>query len=81
MTVPFDRRQFLSSAGSAAISAAMLTNPCDAWNQDLAKTQTNALDEFIDFDATGLAELIKKKEVTPSELVDFLLGVLKPSIL
>ena len=70
MTVSFNRRQFLTSAGSAVFSAAILANSCDAWNQDLAKNHTNGLDEFIDFDATGLAELIKKKEVTPSELVD-----------
>lgn len=38
--------------------------------QDRDRNLTRELDEFVNYDATGLADLIKKKEVTPSELVE-----------
>ncbi len=76
------RREFLISSaliGASALGGCKLTKPVSLLNQK----SLAPLDEFLDYDALGLAELIRKKEVTPAELVEVVIRrieVLNPTI-
>lgn len=61
MTKPITRRHLLVSAAAAA-SLVIPLKPLAA--------QTRTRDELVDYDALGLANLVKKKELTPVELVE-----------
>ena len=65
-----NRRQFLTATGTAALGITMPGSSSHLAAQDRDRNLTRELDEFVNYDATGLADLIKKKEVTPSELVE-----------
>ena len=69
MKYSITRREFLVSTavvGVGLVSGCRFTDSFSYLNQQSFKP----LDEFLDYDALGLAELIRKKEVTPSELVE-----------
>ncbi len=58
-TLPISRRRFLTTAG--ALAASTLAPARWLWAAD---------DPFVKLDATAQAELVRKREVTPLELVD-----------
>lgn len=58
MSTGMNRRAFVGSAGAAALAAGMKAGPA------IAK------DQFSGVDAVGQALLVRKKEVTPLELID-----------
>ncbi|MCP4888813.1 MAG: hypothetical protein GY904_19645 [Planctomycetaceae bacterium] len=63
-------RGFLAFAGFSALQLTGVANHESANAQDAARPPTRQLDQYVDFDATGLAELIRSKQVTPAELVE-----------
>ena len=65
MTKQISRRSFLVSSSAVAVTAAASSFPGSA-----AFSRIRALDELIDYDALGLAQLIKKKQISASELVE-----------
>jgi len=68
--VKLSRRNFLISMACAAASAAAFSVFPGCSVPDAPKKASSPLDEFVDYDALGLAELIKNKKVTPKELVE-----------
>ncbi|MBL4871313.1 MAG: amidase, partial [Robiginitomaculum sp.] len=73
------RRKLLWSAGATALLAAPLAIPA---TKALAKIGRK-LDEFIGYDALGLADLIKSKQITQAELVEIFIRrieVINPAI-
>ncbi|WP_417672351.1 amidase [Roseibium sp.] len=68
MPMPINRRQFLQSSVSAGVIAAgavSIPKPVDA--------KPRQLDEFIDHDALGMAQLIKSKEISRTEAVEIVI--------
>ncbi len=65
MPTQVSRRKFLASASAAAISLSALSIPAST-----VFARPRQLDQLIDYDALGLAELIKKKEISAKELVE-----------
>ena len=60
-----NRRDFIKLSTTAALGAVS----APSWGA-ATPLNTHRPDEFIDYDALGLAQLIKNKEVSPAELVD-----------
>src|ERR1700731_3486360 len=58
MSLRIDRRAFMGSAAATGLAGAFASNP------------TVAADSFFGVDAIGQAELVRRKQVTPLELVD-----------
>ena len=73
------RREFLISTvalGVGTVSGCQLSASDSGLKQQSLKP-LKPLDEFLNYDALGLAELIRKKEVSPAELVEVVIHRIK----
>jgi amidase len=83
MNVLISRRNFLTSAayaGAGMVTLSLIPGCSMPW---LKKKAPKPLDELIDYDALGLAKLIKDKQVTPRELIEVVINrieTLEPTI-
>jgi len=71
------RRKFLISVAYAGAGAANLSLLPGCANSLQAKVSPSPLDEFVDYDALGLAGLIRKREVTSAELLEVIIRRIK----
>lgn len=66
MTNTMTRRGFLASVSAAGLAVGLNSFP-------QAQARTRAVDEFIDYDALGMAGLIKAKEISRTEAVEIVI--------
>ncbi|MTI16027.1 amidase [Rhodobacteraceae bacterium RKSG542] len=62
----FTRREFVATVATATVGATALANGVVA----ASPSRPTALDEFVDYDALGLAKLVKSKQASPKELLE-----------
>ena len=71
------RRDFVKKSGSSvlytAIAGSILPNvltSCQNGKKEIPKIMPELFDEFMQYDAIGLSELIKTKQISPAELLE-----------
>lgn len=64
------RRSFLAATCAVGIGTAISFKSTSIPAQDALARQARELDPFIHYDATGLAELVKARKVSPAELAE-----------
>ena len=70
----FNRRQFIKSSGLGISGAFLGAGLLSSFLNSCTSLTSNSFDDFIDYDALGLAELIKKKEINPTELIEVVIN-------
>ena len=64
-----DRRKFIELSGRGTAGLLVGGGTLSALFSSCTQISTGQFDEFMNYDALGLAALIKKKEITPTELI------------
>ena len=64
-----DRRKFIERSGLGAAGLLVGGSALSALFSSCSQINSGQFDEFLNYDALGLASLIKKKEITPTELI------------
>ena len=68
------RREFLEKSSLSVVGSLVGASSISTLFHSCYMNQTTGLDEFIDYDALGLAKLIKTKEITPEELIHIVIN-------